>query len=148
MKAQAGFALIEAIAVTGIVAVCAGALLLALSSAAKSGARAAGPNRMAALRLAAQTLRVAENVWKYGSPGDAPAGTEVTGVPVPLHIVSTVSQTGASSAVLTVTVSYTPDPGHAEPGSVTLSGTLRAKAPLPGARVAQDGLISAPGRSP
>jgi hypothetical protein len=69
-------------------------------------------------------------------------------VPVPLQIVSSVSQTGASSAVMTVTVSYAPDPGREEPGSITLSGTLRAKAPLPGARVEQDGLITAPGGSP
>lgn len=147
MKAQRGFALIEAVIVIGIVAACAGALLLALANAAKSGTRAMGPNHVAALRLAAQTLRVAANAWKYGSLGDAPSGTEVASVPVPLQIVSSVSQTGASSAVMTVTVSYTPDPGRAEPGSVTLSGTLRAKAPLPGARVEQDGLISAPGAS-
>ena len=148
MKAQRGFALIEAVVVIGIVAACAGALLLALANAAKSGARAAGPNHVAALRLAAQTLRVAANAWKYGSLGDAPSGTEVTSVPVSLQIVSSVSQTGASSAVMTVTVSYTPDPGRAEPGSITMSGTLRAKAPLPGARVEQDGLISDPAGSP
>jgi len=144
VKAQAGFALIEAIAAIAIAAVCAGALILALSSVAKSGSHAAGRNRVAATLFAEQTLRVAEDAWKYGSPGDAPSGTFETSIPNPISVVSTITQNGSSAADITVTVAYTPDPGHEEPGSVTLRGKLRAKAPLPGARVEQSGLIAAP----
>ncbi len=148
MKAQAGFALVEAIAVTAIVAAGAGVLILALSSVTKFASHAAGPNRVAASLFAEQTLRTAENAWKYGPPGNAPSGTLETAIPTPVTVVSTISQTSASGADITVSVSYTPDPGRDEPGSVTLNGVLRARAPLPGTRVERSGLIIAPAGSP
>jgi type II secretory pathway pseudopilin PulG len=147
VKAQAGFALIEAIAVIAIAAACAGALILALSSVPKSGSHATGRNRVAASLFAEQILRVAEDAWKYGSHGDAPSGTFETSIPNPVSVVSTITRNDSSGADISVTVSYTPDPGHDESGSVTLRGKLRAKAPLPGARVEQSGLISAPQNS-
>lgn len=155
MKGQRGFALIEAVVVVGIAAMCAGTLVLALAGAAKFGARAGGPHRTAALLFARQTLRIAQDAWKYGPPGSAPAGTAGVSIPVagpeatattmPARISATIGDAGGTGASLSITVSYPPDSGHADTGSVTLSGPLRAIAPLPGSQVERPGLIAQPG---
>jgi len=159
MRAQAGFALIEVLAVIGIVAVCAGTLILAVSGFAKFGSHAVGPTREAATLFAEQTLRVAEDVWKYGAPGSAPSGSSQIALPVavpsstpttiPATVFSTLSNTGTAGATITVTVVYTPDPQHSgDPGTETLSGNLNVKAPLPGAQVERPGLIPMPANAP
>lgn len=156
MKTQRGFALVEAVIVIGIAAVCAGALLLAISGVAKFGSHAGGPNRTAALAFARQTLRIAQNAWKYGSPGDSPNGTAAVTIPVagpdatattmPASVNAVLGTVDASGTSLSITVSYPPDPGRADPGTVTLSGRLRVLAPPPGARLEQPGLIAQPNR--
>ena len=153
MNAQRGFALVEAVVVVGIAAMCAGTLVLALAGAAKFGAHAGGPHRIAALLFARQTLRIAQNAWKYGPPGSAPAGTAGVSIPVagpqatatamPARISATIDG-GSNGASLSITVSYPPDSGRADPGSVTLSGPLRVIAPLPGSQVERAGLIAQP----
>lgn len=143
MKAQSGFALLEAVAGAGIAAICAGTLILALSGVAKFGAHANGPNRAAALALARQTLRTAQNAWKYGSPGEAPAGTTDLKT-LGAHVTATLARGEADGADLSVTVSYTPDPGRADPGSVTITGHVRALAPLPGSQIDRPGLVAQP----
>jgi len=149
VKPQRGFALLEAIAIVAVVSLSAGALLLAISASAKFGS-ASGRNRIAAALLAAQTLRVAEHAWKYGALADAPAGSVTAAMPVsgsttpvPVIISSAISSQTAEGAALTITVSY--PPGQAgDSGTVTVTGTLRVKAPLPGAQIERPGLIPQP----
>ena len=158
MRLQTGFALIEVLAVIGIVAICAGTLILAISGFAKFGSHAIGRNRLAATLFAEQTLRVAENAWKYGSPGAAPSGSAQVALPVampsstPTTIPATVSSTlsnAGSGATIAVTVLYTPDPQHPDdPGRVTLSGILTVKAPLPGAQIERPGFVPLPPGAP
>lgn len=143
MKPQRGFALLESIAVLAIVALGGGVLVLAASASAKLNA-APERNRAAAALLAAQTLRVAENVWKYGSPGEAPAGSATAAMKlpgsnetVPVTISSAITSRAANGATLTITVSY-------PSGAVTISEAVRVKAPLPGAQVEQPELIPQP----
>jgi prepilin-type N-terminal cleavage/methylation domain-containing protein len=150
VKPQRGFALLEALAVLAIVALGAGALLMAITAAAKldgGGSR----NRRAAALLAAQTLRVAENAWKYGTPGDAPAGSMTASMPVPgssatvpVTISSEIASQTTQGAAITVTVSYPPGQDEADAGAVTVSAALRVKAPLPGAQVERPGLVPQP----
>lgn len=148
MKPQRGFVLLEAIAVVAIVSLCAGALLMAILASAASGL-APGRNRTAAALVAAQTLRGAENAWKYGTPGDAPSGSASASMPVPgstavpVTISSTIASETADGAAIAITVSYPPEqPGDS--GSITVTGALRVKAPLPGSRVERPGLIPQP----
>jgi type II secretory pathway pseudopilin PulG len=154
MKRERGFALLETVAVVGIVAIGAAALVLAISGAAKFSAHASGPNRTAALEYARQMLRVAQDAWKYGSPGSAPNGSADVTVPVagpdaiattmPARVTATVVPDSETGASISIAVSYTPDPGRNDSGSVTLSGRLRAIAPLPGTQVVQPGYVAQP----
>lgn len=159
MKSQAGFALIEVLAVIGIAAIGAGTLILAISGFAKFGSHSVGRNRAAALVFAEQTLRVAEDTWKYGTPGAAPSGSAQVTLPVavpssapttiPATITSTLSDATSTGATLTVTVLYTPDPEHpGDSGIITLNGTLNVKAPLPGAQVERPGFVPLPANAP
>ncbi|HET9393048.1 MAG TPA: type II secretion system protein [Candidatus Rubrimentiphilum sp.] len=159
MKSQAGFALLEVLAVIGIFAVCAGTLILAISGFAKFGSHAVGRNHAAALVFAEQTLRVAENAWKYGTPGAAPSGSAQVAIPVavpssapttiPVTVTSTLSNASSTGATIAVTVLYTPDPEHpGDSGIVTLNGTLNVKAPLPGAQVQRPGFVAQPQGGP
>ncbi len=103
-------------------------------------ASAGGANRQIALQAAAQTIRLAENVWKYGAQ-DAPSGTLATTVPldlpsaapttVPLTIEALLSRTGAS-ARLRVIVTYPLDGFRRQTGRVTQDAVLHVAAPLPG----------------
>jgi len=149
---QRGFVLLEAIAIVAIVSICAGALLLAISAAAKLSAPP-GRYRTAAALLAAQTLRAAENAWKYGSPGEAPSGSAPasmtvpgSSVPVAVTISSAISSETADGAAIEVTVSYPPGQSG-DSGTLILSGALRAKAPLPGSQLERPGLIPQPAAS-
>ena len=137
-------------AVSAIVVLCAGALFMAASAALKMSARP-GRYRAAAQLLAQQTLRTAENAWKYGSAGGAPAGSAeesmlVAGTSVPVTVSSTVVSQDANGAEIDVTVAYPAVPGGDEPGAITISGAVRVMAPLPGAQVERPGLIPQPAR--
>lgn len=143
---QSGFSLIEAVIAAAIAAVAAGAWLSAVNAFGRFAAHQASPARSAALLLAEQTLRVAQDAWKYGSPGNAPSGTWTAAGP---FTVQTVLAGGAVSSDITVNVSYTPDPlRSADTGSVTLHGTLSVKAPLPGTRIVRPALIPQPSGAP
>ena len=159
VRSQAGFALIEVLAVIGIVAICAGTLILAISGFTKFGSHAVGRNRLAATLFAEQTLRVAEDAWKYGTPGAAPSESAQVALPIavpsstpttiPATVFSTLSDAGPAGATIAVTVLYTPDPQHPDDsGSVTLSGNLNLKAPLPGAQMERPGFIPPPANAP
>ena len=150
MKPQLGFALLEAIAVVAIASLCTGALFVAVSAAVSLEAPP-GRNRAAATALAAQTLRVAEDAWKYGAlestpNGSAPALMHVQGSSetVPVTISSAISSQTADGAAITITVTYPPGQDGGDSGAVTIGGALRVKAPLPGAQVERPGLIPRP----
>lgn len=149
MKPQRGFVLLEAIATVAIVALCAGALLASLSASAASG-WTPQRNRAAAALLAAQLLRTAENAWKYGTPGDAPSGSIAASMPVagsdavPVTISSAITSQTADGAALSITVSY-PSDRAGDSGSITVTGALRVKAPLPGSQLERPGLVPQPG---
>lgn len=109
---------------------------------------------MAALTIAQQELRIAQNAWKYGSPGTAPSGTQTIVLPVsasttaPATITTTLSASG-TSAQLTVTVQYTPEPDRSgDTGVVSVTGEVAEKAPLPGSQVDRPGLIPMPSGAP
>ncbi|HEV2261689.1 MAG TPA: hypothetical protein VGR69_05315 [Candidatus Rubrimentiphilum sp.] len=158
MSKQEAFTLIEAAVACGVVALSIAVLFLAAAAFAKFGTRPAGPDRAAATLLAEQTLRVAEDAWKYGSIGNAPAGTWSTTLPIatggttttsiPVTVTSSLANSGAAGASISITVAYPPDPNHNDPGSVSVNGTLRVRAPLPGARVAYPVLVPLPPGAP
>lgn len=109
---------------------------------------------MAALSIAQQELRIAQNAWKYGSPGAAPSGSQTIALPLsaattaPATITTTVSA-GGTTAQLTVSVRYTPEPDRSgDPGVVSVSGEVAEKAPLPGSQVDKPGLIPMPSGAP
>ena len=153
MKPQLGFALLEAIAVVAIASLCTGVLFLAVSAAVRLETRP-GRYRAAAAMLAAQTLRVAEDAWKYGTPGapsgSAPAFMHVQGSNqvVPVTISSAISSQTADGAAITITISYPPGQYGGDSGAVSIGGTLRVKAPLPGAQVERPALIPHPAGAP
>lgn len=154
LRPQSGLTLVEVALAAGIVAIGVGGALFAIAAFGKYVAQQAGPARSAALISAQQTLRVAQDAWKYGSPGSAPAGTEATTLPLsaatsaPATITTALSRNG-SSAYVTVTVHYTPEPGRSgDSGVVRVSGEVSQKAPIPGAQLQEPGLIPAPGGAP
>jgi type II secretory pathway pseudopilin PulG len=136
--------ILEAAVVATILAIAAVAALSAIATFGKYVARQDSQQRKAALLLAQQTLRIAQNAWKYGSPGTAPAGTQSTGAAT---ISTAISGSGASQQI-TVTVRYTPAPEHNDSGTVSISGALSVKAPLPGTRVDRPGLVPLPSGAP
>jgi prepilin-type N-terminal cleavage/methylation domain-containing protein len=155
---ERGFTLIESTVAIAIVSVAI-ALPFAMSGFARFATHQAGPVRTAAMVLAEQTLRIAEDAWKYGSPGESPAGSMQTTVPLlipnaapttaPVTLRTSVTETGSSSAQIAVTVLYTPDAGHMQDnGSVTLTGEIQVKSPLPASTIAPAGLIAQPSDAP
>lgn len=146
-RAQAGFTLVEAAVATAIVAIAAGGALYAFAAFARNGAHVDGPHRAAAMRLANRTLRAAEDAWKYGSPGIAPAGTGIVTDPYPASITAKLSGVTPASATLAVTVRYTPDPSR-DGGVVRLTAALESQAPPPGSTLTQPGLVPAPAITP
>lgn len=149
--------LLEAVLAAAIVALATGAWLSASSAFARFSTHQASPVRSAAQALAEQTLRVAQDAWKYGSPGTVPSGSWQTGVALnapgaaaaaPVTVTASVASSG-QTADITVIVRYTPDPQHrGDSGVVSLNGSLSVKAPAPGARLLQPGLIPEPSGAP
>ena len=138
--------LLEALVAVAIAALAAGASLWALAGFGKHLAQPGGAARSAALALAQQTLRVAQDAWKYGSPGSAPAGTQA--VALPGTITTAISSASAPAQIL-VTVRYTPQPGRSgDTGVVSVSGAVDVKAPLPGSSVYRPGLVPLPSGAP
>lgn len=142
--------LLEAILAVAIVAVAAGAWLSASSAFARFSTHQASPVRSAAQTLAEQTLRVAQDAWKYGSPGTAPSGSWQTAVALnapgapptsaPVTVTANLASSG-ETADITVTVKYAG-------GAVALNGVLSVKAPAPGATLLQPALIPQPSGAP
>lgn len=144
--------------VVAVVAIATGAWLSASGAFGRFSTHQASPVRSAAQVLAEQTLRVAQDAWKYGSPGSLPSGTWPTSVPLnapdaapssaPVTVIANVTSS-AQTANISVTVQYTPDPQHpGDSGTVTLNGTLLVKAPAPGATLVQPALVPQPGGAP
>ena len=154
-----GFTLIETLVAVALAGVGVAGVLLTMGAFARFSTHQAGPVRSAAMLLAEQTLRIAQDAWKYGSPGTAPSGSWQTNVPLnfpgvgstsaPVTVSANVAAAGAQAAQITVTVRYTPDPQHAgDSGSVTMSGELAVKAPFPGTTVVNPSLIPQPSGAP
>lgn len=154
LRVQSGVSLVETAVAAAILAIAVGTALWATAAFAKHVAQQGGPARMAALVTAQQTLRVAQDAWKYGSPGSAPSGSQQIALALradtsePATLTTSVS--GSTSPVqITVTVRYTPEPGrHGDSGIVSVSGEVDVKAPLPGSRVDRPGLVALPSGAP
>lgn len=154
LRRQSGVTLLETLVAAALLIVAAGGVLYVLAAFGKHVAQQGGPARMAALVVAQQTLRVAQDAWKYGSPGAAPSGSQSITLPLnasgtaPATLTTTVSGSGTSAQV-TVTVRYTPEPGRSgDSGIVSVSGEVVQKAPLPGSQVSKPGLIPLPSGAP
>lgn len=150
---QSGVTLVETAIVAGIVAIGAGGALFAIAGVGKYAGRQGGATRTAALVLAEQTLRVAQNTWKYGSPGLGPSGTRTVTLPGAAvsstqGALTTAISAQGNSANITVTVRYTPEPGRDDPGVLSIDGSLVQKAPLPGSQIQKPGLIPLPSGAP
>ncbi len=157
--AQRGFTLVESAVAVAVVAIAAGAVLSAMGEFARFSSQQAGPVRSAATLLAEQTLRVAENAWKYGSPGGTPSGSTQTAVSLllpngaatsaPVTLRTSVTSATTTSGQISVTVLYTPDPDRLQDtGNITLSANVQVKAPLPASTVAPAALIAQPANAP
>lgn len=147
MRSERGFTLLEALVACAVLAIGAFGMLGAWNSVARSTRAQAGPNETAALEFARRTLRIAEDAWKYGAPGAAPAGTWTVTAPAPMTVSTTLTP-DAGGASVAVTVAYTPDPGRNEPATVTVLGEATVLAPLPGSQVAEPGAIPQPSGAP
>jgi hypothetical protein len=156
---QSGITLIETAVSAAVLAIGIGGLLFAVNAFARFVTHQPGPARAAALRIADQTLRIAQDAWKYGAPGGTIAGTATVAVPlaipsaspasIPVQIETTEESSSSSGAQITVTVSFTPDPGRpAEGSSVGTSGTVGIKAPAPGSHLDGPALIPQPSGAP
>lgn len=146
LRFQSGVTLFEVAVCAAVVAIVTGTVLFAAASFGRHIAQPAGSARTAALLAAQQTLRVAQNAWKYGSPGGAPSGSQSIALPGTL---TTAIAASTSPARITVTVQYTPEPGRrGDSGVVELTGDLNVKAPLPGSRVDRPGLVPLPAGAP
>jgi type II secretory pathway pseudopilin PulG len=136
---QRGFTLVETILAAGLVAVALIALFSVLAGASRFAASSGGPNRQTALHVAAETIRLAQNAWKY-APQDAPSGTLATSAPVPvpsgdpttipLTVQAILARTG-DSAKLRVVVTYPQDGFRSQTGRVVEDAVLQVAAPLP-----------------
>lgn len=157
--AERGFTVVEAAVAFAVLAVAAGGALFGISSFGRFATHQPGPVRTAALGLAEQTLRVAQDAWKYGSPGTAPSGTQTIDVPIaipnnaatsaPVTLTVTVGNAVSGSAPIAVTARYTPDPQHeTDSGTLTVSGTLSQRAPAPGSQVQDAAPVAAPSGAP
>ena len=153
-----GFTLLETLVAVTLAGLAIGGAVIAMGTFARFTTHQAGPVRAAAMMLAEQTLRVALDAWKYGSPGSAPSGSWQTVIPLnapsgastsaPVTVFADATA-GSQTAELTVTVRYTPDPQHPDDdGTVSMSSALGVKAPPPGATVLNPSLIPRPSGAP
>lgn len=147
MNGERGFSLLEALIAGAVVAIGALGVLAAWNGVARYARAQAGPNETAALALAQQTLRVARDAWKYGAPGTAPAGSWSVAGAHPMTVTAGTTPS-ADGAAISVTVTYTPDPGRSEPPSVSVSADAPVLAPLPGTRIDEPSPIPQPGGAP
>lgn len=150
---QSGLTLLETAIAAAIIAVATAGALFAIAAFGKFTRQQGGPARTAALALAQQTLHIAQNAWKYGSPGSAPSGSQTIALPLDSATTAPASITtslvsGGTSAQITVTIRYTPEPGRNDPGVVSVSGDLSVKAPLPGSQVTRPGFVPLPSGAP
>jgi len=156
---ERGFALVEAVVAAAVVAVAAGGALYALGAFGRFASHQAGPARSAAVALAEQTLRTAQDAWKYGSPGSAPSGSQTVMVPVaapgsvpvsiPITVTTAIGSQSGSQAQVSVTAVYPNDGGRpGETGTVTMTGSVTVKAPIPGAQIQDPQAIPAPSGAP
>lgn len=153
LRLQSGMTLVETAVAAAIIAIAAGAAMFAIGSFGRHVAQQYGPARSGALLAATQQLRLAQNAWKYGSPGNAPSGTQRITLPLgggattAATVSTTIASNGASTRV-SLSVSYTPQPNDADSGTISISQDLQAKAPLPGSEVEPPALIAAPTGAP
>ncbi len=155
---QAGFSLIEALCALGILVLAFAGFAVAFSTFGRFATHQAGPVRAAATVLAEQTLRVAQDAWKYGSPGLGPSGAFATAVPIGVPgeapttapvAVSALVTGGPPNATIGITVRYTPEPNRkGDDGVVTISGALQVKAPVPGATILESSPVPQPSGAP
>ena len=154
LRAQSGITLVETAVAAAVLAIAAGAAAYSVMMFGRVTAQQGGPSRMAALIIAQQELRIAQNAWKYGSPGIAPSGSETIALAVSASTTARATMTttisgGGTSAQLTVTVQYTPEPDrNGDTGVVSVTGEVAEKAPLPGSQVNKPGLIPMPSGAP
>ncbi|HEY8296928.1 MAG TPA: prepilin-type N-terminal cleavage/methylation domain-containing protein [Candidatus Baltobacteraceae bacterium] len=168
LRSQRGFTLVEAAVSVALVAIAAGGALWALAAFGKYGTHQAGPHRTAALAFARSLVGVAQDAWKYGQPGISPSGSWQTALPLavpdappttmPVAITAAYRQLQTPdpagidptlpSAEVTITLTYPPDPDHADSGSVSQRATLHVRAPAPGTRIAPAGLVPEPAGAP
>lgn len=152
-SSQYGVTLVETVVAAAIVVIAAGGALYAIASFGKFTRYQDSPARAAALVTARQTLRIAQDAWKYGSPGSAPSGSQSIALPLnsattaPASVTTSIAASG-TSAQITVTVRYTPEPGRNDTGVLSVSGEAAVKAPLPGSRVDRPGLVPLPSGAP
>ncbi|HZZ66123.1 MAG TPA: hypothetical protein VFE17_11525 [Candidatus Baltobacteraceae bacterium] len=159
VRDQGGYALVEVVFAAAVISVGVAGLLGAMGVFARFAAHPDGAVRSAATLLAEQTLRLAQDAYKYGSP-DLPRDTEwqarvaiagpdamPTNVPV---TVRTHVEGSPESAAIDVAVSYPGDPKSTNrSATVSLRGTLAVLAPVPGTSITRPGLVPGPpvGRS-
>ncbi|HEY8315168.1 MAG TPA: type II secretion system protein [Candidatus Baltobacteraceae bacterium] len=168
MSSQRAFTLIEAAVSVALIAVALSGALWAAGSFGRYATHQAGPNRSAALVFADSLLRVAQDAWKYGTPGTVPSGSWQTALPIaipsalPTSIPITVRavyaivatpdpggvDTTVPSAQVTLSVTYPRDAGHDDPGTLSVQGALHVQAPPPGSRIAPLGIVPAPSGAP
>ena len=158
-RSQRAFSLIETLVAVALVTIAVAGSILSMGAFGRFSTHQAGPVRSAAMLLAEQTLRVAQDAWKYGSPGMAPSGTWQTAVPLhipgaspttaPVSVTTSISNAGAQGAHVKVDVQYTPDGQRSsDSGLVSISAQAQVEAPVPGATLLDPSLVPQPSGAP
>ncbi len=142
-SSERGDSLIEVIVAVAIVAVVAGTI----GASAIAAAHRFGPDpiQTALESSVASEMRIAVDVMKYQGAGIAPASVS-TAIPLPsaspLQARLTLSSTTAHDGSVTLVLTATSEADSTK--SATLTETIAAPAPLPGARVPAASVGSAP----
>lgn len=151
---QRGFSIIEAVVAAAVIAVGVGGLAGAMGTFARYAAHPEGARRGAAALLAEQTLRIAQDTYKYGAP-DLPSDKtwqahitlalpQATPVCVPVTVHSLV-EPSAGAAAIEITVTYPPDTTRPHDlGIVRVRGDLAVLSTLPGSSTIRPGLVPDP----
>ncbi|MGZ3516394.1 MAG: type II secretion system protein [Vulcanimicrobiaceae bacterium] len=167
-KDERAFTLIEVTVATAIIVVAVAGALTAFNAIARYATNQGGLRRAAALAFANQLVEIAQDTWKYGSPGPSPAGrwqttlqlampnASATTMPVSVSAIYQQLRTpdpsgidpSTPSALVTVTVAYTPEPGRDDSGVVSAQATLHVQALPPGAQISLPGNVPAPVGAP